>query len=349
VRHYKELDWVEIVAVADIVPGRAREFAATWGLPVEHAFEDHREMMRQIEMDAVSICTYNMGHRAPTVDALEAGKHVLLEKPMAATFEDAQAIMRTWERHQDRILMVGFQPDFSTDHQAAKRVMQSGVLGDIYYAETVTHRRWGIPGGTFIRKDTAGSGTLVDTGVYAIHTALWLMGDPKPVAVSAVTANHLGKGFTGVGLGVRGDPWIAEQMEVEEFASAFIRFENGAALQFKAAWAANIDTLGRTYFLGTKGGLALNPLEIYQNHQAGGLNLTSTPQGLVKVDDWQEKMHSFARAVRDDAPSPIDPRGVFLVNVIMDGVLRSAQLGREVEVSTSYGVETELVAAAVGE
>ena len=75
-------------------------------------------------------------------------------------------------------------------------------------------------------------------------------------------------------------------------------FENGAALQFKAAWAANIDSLGRTYFLGTKGGLALNPLEIYQNHQAGGLNLTSTPQGLVKVDDWQEKMHAFARAVR---------------------------------------------------
>src|SRR5207244_11126923 len=127
----------------------------------------HRERLERLELDAVSVCTYNMGHREPTVDALAAGKHVLLEKPMAATLDDAKAIMRAWEKRQDRILMVGFQPDFSTEHQAAKKVVDSGTLGHIYYAETVSHRRWGIPGGSFLHKDTAGAGPLVHPGVYA--------------------------------------------------------------------------------------------------------------------------------------------------------------------------------------
>jgi predicted dehydrogenase len=308
------------------VPGKARAAAEKWGLPPERAYEDYRDMLERVEMDAVSVCTYNMAHRAPTVDALAAGKHVLLEKPMAATLEDARAIMRAWEASRDRILMVGFQPDFSTDHQAAKRVVDEGALGHIYYAEAVTHRRWGIPGGTFLSRDTAGAGTLVDTGVYPLHTAIWLMGDPRPVTVSAVTADYLAKGFTGTSRGWGGS-WTAADVEVEDFAAAFVRFENGAALAFKSAWASQADSLGRTFLMGTKGGLALDPLELYTNHSVGGLNLTSTPQGLRKIDDWAEKIYAFARAVRDGGPSPIDPRGVFLVNVVMDGILRSAELG----------------------
>jgi predicted dehydrogenase len=322
VRHYQELPWVEVVGVADIVPGKAREAAIAWGVPVERAYEDHRELLERVEMDAVSVCTYNMGHRAPTVDALAAGKHVLLEKPMAATLADAQA-------------MVGFQPDFSTEHQAAKRIVDEGALGHVYYAEAVAHRRWGIPGGTFLGKETAGAGTLVDTGVYPLHTAIWLMGDPKPVSVSAVTADFLAKDFPGVGRGW-GGAWTAADVQVEDFAAAFVRFENGAALAFKSAWASNADSLGRTFLMGTRGGLALDPLELYMNNSVGGLNLTAAPQGLKKIDDWAEKMHAFARAVRDNAPSPIDPRGVYLVNVIMDGILRSAELGYEVKVDAGY-------------
>src|SRR5207253_2652136 len=90
-----------------------------------------------------------------------------------------------------------------------------------------------------------------------------------------------------------GGSWTAKDIEVEEFAAAFIRFENGAALSFKSSWASQVDSLGRTYFMGTKGGMALDPLEIYMNHQVGGLNLTAQPQGLRKNDDWQEKMHAF--------------------------------------------------------
>lgn len=333
-KYYQQLPWVQMVGVADVVPGKAKQAAQTWGIPLENAFEDYRDLLEKVEMDAVSICTFNMAHRDPTVDALSAGKHVLLEKPMAATLEDAKAIMRACDA-SGKILMVSFQPDFSTEHRAARQVVDSGALGRIYYAEAVTHRRWGVPGGTFMKKSSAGAGTLVDTGVYALHTALWMMGDPKPVSVSAMTADYLAKSFKGVGSGWGGS-WRAEDLEVEEFAAAFIRFENDAVLVFKSSWAANVDSMGRSFFLGTKGGMALNPLEIYFNQHIGNLNLTATPQGLRPVDDWLEKMKAFAEAVRDGLPSPIDPHGVFLTNVIMDGVLRSAELGYEVKVDCSY-------------
>jgi predicted dehydrogenase len=339
-RFYKRVPFVDVVGWADVVPGKAAEAALEAGVPPSGVFEDYNQMLEKLDLDAVSVATFNMGHRQPTVDALAAGKHVLLEKPMAANLEDARAIMQAWEERRDRILMVGFQPDFSAEHQAAKQIVDTGALGDIYYAEAVTHRRWGVPGGNFVRKETAGAGTLVDTGVYAIHTALWLMGDPKPVSVSAITGNPLIKGFKGVKETFAG-PWSAADVSVEEFAFAFVRFENEAALSVKSTWAANADTLGRPFFLGTKAGMALRPLEVFVNQQYGDLNMTATPQGLPTPESdreasWTAKMRNFAEAVRDDKPSPIDPRGVFLVNVVMDGILRSSAVGHEVKVSAEY-------------
>jgi predicted dehydrogenase len=338
-RFYKKVPFVDVVGWADLVPGKAAAAAAQHDVPLDGVFEDYREMMDKLELDAVSVATFNMGHKQPTIDALKAGKHVLLEKPMAATLDDAKAIMRCWEEHQDRILMVGFQPDFSAEHQAAKQIVDSGVLGDIYYAEAVTHRRWNVPGGNFVKKSTAGAGTLVDTGVYAIHNALWLMGDPKPVAVSGIVGNPLVKAYKGV-KNTFGGPWSAADVDVEEYAFAFVRFENGAALTVKSTWTAHAESLGRSYFLGTKAGLALRPLELYTNLQFGELNMTSHPANLDLTDDWEKswtaKMRTFAEAVRDGKPSPIDPRGVYLVNVIMDGILRSAEVGHEVKVESSY-------------
>ena len=335
---YKNVPFVEVVGVADIVPGKAAEAAKAWGVPAENAFEDYRDLLEKVQMDAVSICTFNQAHRAPTVDALEAGKHILLEKPMAATFEDAQAIMRAWKAAGDRILMVGFQPDFSSEHMAAFDIVRSGTLGDVYYGEAVTCRRWGIPGGTFMKKWSAGAGTLVDTGVYAIHTMLTLMGNPKPVAVSAMTTNVLGKAYKGVGYGW-GGAWKAEDLEVEEFASAFVRFENGAVMVLKTSWAVNADSMGVPFVLGTKGGLSLEPLTVYVNQGLGDLNLTSTVKNLEHQSfdtQWIGKMTAFAEAVRDGKPSPIDTEAVFLVNVVMDGVLRSAESGFEARVKASY-------------
>ncbi len=339
-RYYRQHPWVELVGIADIVPGKAAEFAKKWDIPEERAFEDYRQMLETVEMDGVSICTYNMAHRAPAVDALAAGKHVLLEKPMAVELEDARAIMRAWEG-SGRILMVGFQPDFSTQYKAARQIVDSGALGQIYYAESVSFRRWGIPGGTFLKKAFAGAGTLVDTGCYALHTTMSLMGDPRPVTVTAMTGNFLAREARGEQEWGR-FRWRAEDVEVEDFATAFVRFENGAVMVFKSCWAANADSIGRPFFLGTRGGMVLNPrgvdppVEIYFNHHVGNLDLTCAPKGLREVEDWPEKIRAFAEAVRDGLPSPIDPRGVFLTNVVMDGMLSSAERGGEVTVDCSY-------------
>ncbi len=333
-RFYKNLPWVDIVAWADMVPGKAKAAAEEWGVPADGVFLDHRDMLERVELDAVSVCTFNMGHREPTIDALERDKPVLLEKPMAATLEDARAIFRA-ANGATAFLMVGFQPYFSAEQTAARQIVAAGALGDVYYAEAVAHRRWGIPGGNFVRKASAGAGSLVDIGVYAIHAALTLMGDAKPVRVSAVTGNRLAKAYPGV-MQAFGGSWSAEEVEVEEFASGFVRFDNGATLVVKSAWASNIDSMGRSFVLGTKGGLALDPLEFYANHQVAGLNLTSVPKNLRPVEDWPAKVRAFAEAVRDGKPSPIPPRWAYLVNVIMDGMLRSAEAGQEVAVSAEY-------------
>lgn len=333
-KFYQQIPFVDVVGWADVVPGKAAAAAAQYGVPPEAVYLDYRDMFERVHLDAVSICSFNMGHRDPTVDALEADKHVLLEKPMAATLDDARAIMRAADQSKG-MLMVAFQPFFSAEHTAARKIVEAGTLGDIYYAEAVTHRRWGIPGGNFLRKSSAGAGALVDIGVYPIHTAMTLMGNPNPVRISAIAKSPLARQFKGVQKAFGGD-WTADEVEVEEFAAGFVRFDNGAVLTIKAAWAANIDSQGRSYFLGTKAGLALDPLELYVNQQIDGLNLTSTPKLGRVTDDWGDKVRAFAAAVRDGAPSPIDRQGVYLVNVIMDGMLRSAEAGQEVAVDAGY-------------
>lgn len=333
-KYYKAIPGVELAGWADVVPGKAAAAAAQYQVPPEAVYLDYRDMFERARLDAVSVCTFNAGHRHPTVDALEMDKPVLLEKPMAATLEDARAIMRAADESKG-ILMVAFQPFFSAEHTAARQIVAAGTLGDIYYAEAVTQRRWGIPGGNFLKKASAGAGALVDIGVYPIHAAMTLMGNPTPLRVSAYCGSPLAKRFKGVQRAFGGD-WTAEDVEVEEFAAGMVRFDSGAVLMIKAAWAANVDSMGRSYFLGTKGGLALDPLELYVNQQIENLNLTSTPKLGRVTDDWGEKVRVFVEAVREGKPSPIDRHGVYLVNVIMDGMLRSAEAGHEVLCEVGY-------------
>ena len=333
-KFYRRLPWVDIVGWADIVPGKAAAAAAEFGVGSEAVYLDFREMLDKVEVDAVSVCSFNNGHREPTIAALERNKYVHLEKPMAATLDDAQAIMRAADKSKGE-LMVGFQPFFSSEHKAAREIVNAGTLGDIYYAEAVAHRRWGMPGGNFVKKATAGAGSLVDIGVYAIHAALTLLGDVSPVTVSAFAGSPLAKRYPRVNHGFGGS-WTSDQVEVEEFAAGLVRFSNGSILVVKSAWNSNIDSMGRSFFLGTKGGLALDPLELYVNQQIGDLNMTSVPKNVRPTEDWPEKIKVFAECVRDGTPSPIDRRPVFLVNVLMDGMLRSAEAGREVEVTARY-------------
>ncbi|MHB8629065.1 MAG: Gfo/Idh/MocA family protein [Aggregatilineales bacterium] len=327
---YNRVPDVEIVAIADIVPERAEAAAKEWNIP--HVFSDHRKLLALDRIDAVSVCTFNLAHRQSTVDALLAGKHVLVEKPLAPSLEDAVAMIST--AHQTgKILQTGFWQRWQPEVQAARRIVQSGALGDLYYAQMIGGGRRRIPGGSFIRRNMAGAGPIVDIGCYDLDTFMFLTGDPRPISVTAMISDRLAKSLPNV-LGDWGHN--PADVEVEDFGTAFVRFEGGLVLHFITYWAAHTDGLGQSTLLGTRGGLQLTPkLALFRDEF--GVMTNVMPQipehsDPMRMHHFVPQARIFTDAVRAGGPSPIDTNGILLSQVIMDGIFRSAAAGREVAV-----------------
>jgi len=326
----KEKNGIEFVTIADIDATRAEATSKRWNIP--HVYTDYHEMLAKEDIEAVVVTTFNQAHRAPTVDALKAGKHVLVEKPMAATLVDAAAMTKA-AHETGKLLMVALKSRYSENWMAAKGIMNTGLLGDIYYCETVAARRCGIPGfsDSFIRKETAGIGAVADIGVYSLDEALWLMGHPKPVSVSGIANNTLGKSH----VPVRGSwKWDPEKLSVEDFGVAWVRFDNGAAMVFKTAWIMHMDDIGDTFFLGTRAGLKMHPLTVYRHEW--GLMTDTQIKGFQEVEDielFRRENIAFAEAIREGKPSPIPADEMLLTNVIIQGLVDSSEAGHEVQVS----------------
>ncbi|MBW5447156.1 gfo/Idh/MocA family oxidoreductase [Cohnella sp. CFH 77786] len=334
---YRKLDYVEVVAVADVVPGRARQFADSLGLRDAQAFDGHEELLK-LDLDGVSICTPNVSHHRTSVDALRAGKNVLLEKPMSVTLDQAIDMAQA-SRQSGRMLTIGFQPRYDPNMKKLQEIVQSGRLGNVYYVETGGGRRRGMPGGTFIRKDLAGAGAMADIGCYSLDLALNTLGHPRPLTVSAFTSNRFGTNKLY-------HP-EAERFEVEDFGVALVRFENDLVLQFKISWAMHMDTLGPTLFLGSDAGLKVTPagtgpwsgvwdgsigsMTMYYD-DFGGHTETRVPLIEHKINLFDAKVHDFAEALRDGRPAPIPGHQILIQQAIIDGVLRSAEQRREVSV-----------------
>ena len=183
-RAYKQFEDVEIVAGADIIPGKARKFLDEFGWKEATAYETHEELCARKDIDAVSVCTYNSQHAGPTICALTSGKNVMLEKPMCVTLDEAKAI-RAVEKATGKFVSVGFQPRYGANVMKVKEVIDSGVLGQIYYVVVGGGRVKGIPGHTFIEKDKAAVGAVGDIGCYGLDFARNSIGYPKPLTVSA--------------------------------------------------------------------------------------------------------------------------------------------------------------------
>jgi predicted dehydrogenase len=322
---YSQLPDAKIVAVADILPERAKAAAERWG--VEKWFTDFNDLLSLPDLHAVVVCTYNQAHRDPVVAALESGKHVFVEKPLAATLQDAVDMVRAAKKN-GLILQTGFWPRFSHELRTAREIVRSGALGDIYYAQAIGGGRRRIPGGSFLKKDTAGSGTIADIGCYDLDRFLFVTDHPTPTHVSAIASDKLAKSVPNV-LGDWGHN--PKEVEVEDFGAAFVRFEQGFVLNFVSYWAAHAESLGPSLILGTKGGLLFSPLTLYRDEFGAMTDVTF--QHLPRVDCFLEQARAFVNAVKAGGPSPVDPEGVLLVNVIIDGIYRSAKEGREVEVS----------------
>ncbi len=323
---------IEVVAIADIDPSRAEKRAAEFGIP--HTYVDYQEMIDKEDVEAVSVLTWNEAHAAPSIYALEAGKHVLVEKPMSATLDDAVAMTRAAKK-SDKLLMVGLKSRYGDDRIVAQTLADSGVLGDIYYGESGGFGRLGLPGGSFIKKETAGIGVVGDWGVYSLDATLCLMGHPKPVAVSGVANNFLGKAYTPIfGAHHHGGDFSPDVLSVEDFGAAWVRFDTGAVITFKAAWISHLSGGGSPFLLGTKAGLKLSPLTLYR-WEFGMLTDTQPVnyRDTEPIEQFRRENIAFAEAIAKGLPSPIPAEQLLLTNVIMQGLVDSAAVGHEIEVS----------------
>ena len=337
IQSYKNQDDVEIVAAADLIPGKAEKFMQRFGVEGVHFYPSHKELIdNEPDLDAVSVCTYNTQHAIPTIYALEHGLPVLLEKPFSVTLEEAEAICRA-EKASGKFVSVGFQPRFDANMQMIKKIVESGALGKIYYIQTGGGRRRGIPGSTFIEKSTGGIGALGDIGCYSLDMVLNAIGYPKPLTVSGYTSDFFGKNpkYNGAD---------AERFSVDDFAAAFVRLEGDIILDFRIAWAMHVNTPGDTIIFGTEGALRIpstdcwngtvgGPMTLY--HDVAGAQVeTVIPilQNRGKGGLFDQKIRSFLDAVRTNGPAPVPTSQILYNQAIIDGINKSAAIGKEVEI-----------------
>ena len=345
IKSYLKMPDVDIVAGADLIPGKAEKFFAKWGVENVKCYGSHKEMLddSSLKLDAVSVCTYNCQHAAPTIYALNKGIHVLLEKPMCVTTQEAVDIIKA-EKASGKVLSIGFQPRFDANMKKLKEIVQSGVLGKVYYIQTGGGRRRGIPtpfGTTFIEKETGGIGALGDIGCYSLDMVLNAVGYPKPLTVSGYKS-----GFFGVRESYYPNhPEYAAKFGVDDFAAAFVRLEGDIILDFRIAWAMNMDTPGDTIILGTEGGLRIpstecwngtvgGPMKIY--HEVAGMQV-ETEIPIIKAKEnapslFDIKIRSFLDACKNGTASPVPSSQILYNQAIIDGITKSSELGKEIQI-----------------
>ncbi len=331
---FQALPHVTIVALADVNEPRAQEVAQEAGIP--HVYTDYQEMLRQERPDIVVVATPNLFHKPMTLAALEAGAHVLCEKPLALSYADAQEMMAA-AQERGRVLTVGTHFRWSTPMQAAKAHADAGFFGEIYAARSIWNRRTGIPGygSWFTNRDLAGAGALLDIGVHSLDRALHLMGYPQPVTVSGVTKAMFGpraKGLGGWGIDKQA-PNPQARFDVDDFAWAFIRFRNGAVLQLEVAWASHYPEEFLTQIYGTDGGgLVQGSEQLTLYSELNGQPVTIQPE-LPRggPGSYARMIRDFVRYLDGDPQATIvQPQEALTVALLLEGILRSAEQGQEV-------------------
>ena len=331
---YKKNPHVEIYALcdlnADLVAQRAEEF----GVPAERTFTNCEEMLKLPEIDAVSVCTWNAAHAPCAIAALNAGKHVLCEKPMAMNAEEARAMKEAADRN-GKLLMIGFVRRFGNDCDILMDLISNDQFGEIYYAKATYLRRNGNPGGWFGDKARSGGGPLIDLGVHVIDLSRYLLGRPKPVSVYGATFRKLGnrpdiKGGKAYLSARANDTTVCD---VEDLATALIRFDNGAVVSVEASFSLNLKKdVGSIELFGTKAGAKIDPeLEMYSEMNGYMTNVTLTNPTALSFDGlFAREIDHYVDCVRLGLPcrSPAED-GITLMK-ILDAIYESAATGHEV-------------------
>lgn len=326
---YMAVPDVKVIAVCDVVKERAESFADRYGIPKKNVFTDYNDIAEMDELDAISVCTPNNFHAGPTIAALEHGKHVLCEKPIAGNAIDGQAMVDAAKKAK-KILQIGLHLRFQPSMQMLKKIIESGELGQIYYARAVTMRRRGIPSwGAFVQKKMSGGGPLVDIGVHELDLIVWLMGCPKPIGATGHAYTMFGN-RKDVAVGEWG-MWDADNYDVEDFAVAYINFEGEISATLETSWAAHIGNPGPSFILGDKGGVQVSSLQIFKDHN--GTMVDITPHAPRATEDpHTTEVKAFIKAIREDLPSPVPGEQALEITKIFDAVYKSTKTGKMIPI-----------------
>ncbi len=317
-------------AVTDTNFARAQELAEKKGVP--HACRSAEELFAREDVDAVYIAVPNKFHAPLAIQALEAGKHVLLEKPFATHYAEAKAVVDTANR-TGRVFSLGMNYRLRPQAQMARAVVQSGVLGEIYHAKAWWFRRKGIPklGTWFGNKALAGGGCLYDIGVHYLDLALFLLDEFKPVSVSGVTYTKFGNrgaGEGGWGMSDRGEI----QFDVDDFASALIRLESGRSVTLDVAWASHIEsrTLGDVRLLGTHAGMLSDPCKLFKEDDETGDYTVTTEFDLPIAFPHGDRFHNLVNHLLGREPLSTSHEEALAVQKILDAIDESSRTGKEI-------------------
>ncbi|MBQ3150639.1 MAG: Gfo/Idh/MocA family oxidoreductase [Clostridia bacterium] len=329
---------VEMVAFCDIIEEKAINSAKRFGTEDAKVYVDYKELLKDETIDVVHVCTPNRSHSFITIDALEAGKHVMCEKPMAKTYAEAKAMLEASERTGKK-LTIGYQQRWRGDSQYLKQMCLDGELGDIYYARAIALRRRAVPTwGVFLNEYEQGGGPLIDIGTHALDLTLWMMDNYKPKMVVGTKYKKLGDQTNTAN--AWGD-WDPEEYTVEDSAFGFIVMENGATISLESSWALNVadpheavcllagDKAGADFFDGLRINYVKNNRQVIEkpDFNTGGVAFF---EGSSKGSPAELEARAWIDAVINDKEVPTKASQALVVTQILEAIYESAKTGKPV-------------------
>jgi predicted dehydrogenase len=317
---------VELVAAADVNTQTLEKVQKDYGFT--KLYKDWTKVIAHDDLDAVSVCTPNGMHCAPTVAALKSGKHVLVEKPLAMNAKEGQQMVDAAKKAK-KLLQIAFQWRFTHQAQMLRKAFDEGQFGKILYVRCQAMRRRGIPNwGVFGRKELQGGGPMIDIGVHILEAAHYAIGSPKPIAASGQTYTYLGNKKSNTQS--MWPNWDYKTYNVEDLAVGFIRFDNGATLTIESSFVAHMkeNECSNIQIMGANGGGTYNPAEIFTDH--AGYMMNMTPAFMHNVDGFHFKMQHFIDCIRGQAQCMATGEDGLMVQKMLDGIYQSAAAGKEV-------------------
>jgi predicted dehydrogenase len=327
----------EIVGFCDIIVEKAEQAKAKYGTEESKVYADYKEMLKDASIDVIHVCTPNDSHAVISIDALEAGKHVLCEKPMAKTAADARKMLEVAKRTGKK-LSIGYNNRYRADSRYLKEVCQSGELGEIYFAKAHAIRRRAVPTwGVFLDEEKQGGGPLIDIGTHALDLVLWMMDNYKPKVVLGRAYHKLSQTENAANAW---GPWDPAKFTVEDSAFAMITMENGATVILESSWALNsleVDE-AKVSLSGTKAGADMKDglrINGEQNSRLYVKNVELNSGGVAFYEGASETAEVLEAAwwidaVMNDKETFVKPEQALVVSEILEAIYESSRTGKAV-------------------